>query len=247
MKLALLSDLHANLPAFQACLAHARALGATGFALLGDLVGYGPHPGPVVDLAMELAGQGAVVLRGNHEEAALEPPPDARTAEAVSAAWTHDRLNDAQRRFLAQAPLTAEVHGCLLVHASAHQPSAWHYVASAVEADRCLQAAHGAARVFCGHVHAQRLFYRGRGRDMMAFEPVAGVAVPLGAHRQWVATIGSVGQPRDGDPRAMYALLDLAHMQLVFHRVAYDHHATAQAVRTSGLPAAFADRLEQGR
>ena len=81
----------------------------------------------------------------------------------------------------------------------------------------------------------------------MKFKPTPGVAVPVPKHRHWLATIGSVGQPRDGNPQAMYALFDTDKMQLTFHRVAYDHAAAAAAIRRAGLPAYFADRLERGQ
>lgn len=249
MKLALLSDLHANRRALQACLAHARAAGAREFALLGDLVGYGAEPGEVVDMAMELAAAGAAVLRGNHEDAVLAPAAQARSAEQACATWTHAQLSDEQRRFLAGLPLTATVHDALLVHASAEAPAQWRYVEEPAQAQRCLRAAagQGIRHVFCGHVHEQRLFYVGRRAGVMAFEPAPDVPVSVGSHRDWVATVGSVGQPRDGDPRAMYALFDVAQHRLCFHRVAYDHRGAAAAVRRAGLPRDFADRLEQGR
>jgi len=101
VKLALLSDVHANLLALQACLAHARAAGATRFALLGDHVGYGAEPDAVVDVVMALAAEGAILVRGNHDEAALTRPSRRDTGEAISAAWTHDKLSEAQRGFLA--------------------------------------------------------------------------------------------------------------------------------------------------
>jgi diadenosine tetraphosphatase ApaH/serine/threonine PP2A family protein phosphatase len=101
--------------------------------------------------------------------------------------------------------------------------------------------------VFGGHVHHQSLYYRGTGRQLMAFKPTAGVSIPTPKHRQWIATIGSVGQPRDGNPRAMYAVFDSTLAKLTFHRVAYDHRAAAQAVRQAGLPEFFAQRLETGQ
>jgi diadenosine tetraphosphatase ApaH/serine/threonine PP2A family protein phosphatase len=81
----------------------------------------------------------------------------------------------------------------------------------------------------------------------MAFKPTAGVAIPTPKHRQWIATVGSVGQPRDGNPRAMYALFDDVAATLTFHRVAYDHRAAARAIRKAGLPEFFAHRLETGQ
>jgi diadenosine tetraphosphatase ApaH/serine/threonine PP2A family protein phosphatase len=105
----------------------------------------------------------------------------------------------------------------------------------------------GASLVFTGHVHEQRLFYQGAVGKLMAFEPTPGVAVPVRAHREWLATVGSVGQPRDGDPRAMYALYDANNAQLTFLRVPYDHEAAAAAIRRAGLPEANAARLAKGR
>ncbi len=81
----------------------------------------------------------------------------------------------------------------------------------------------------------------------MKFAPTPGVPVPMPRHRQWVATIGSVGQPRDGDPRAMYALFDMSAAQVTFHRVPYDYQSAAAAIRAAGLPEYFAKRLEDGR
>jgi diadenosine tetraphosphatase ApaH/serine/threonine PP2A family protein phosphatase len=105
----------------------------------------------------------------------------------------------------------------------------------------------GASKVFCGHVHQQQLYYRAADGHPMAFAPVPDVPVPLAAHRNWLAIVGSVGQPRDGDPRAMYALFDVAQARLSFHRIAYDHTAAAAAIRAAGLPESFATRLERGR
>jgi predicted phosphodiesterase len=248
MKLALLSDIHANLRALQACLDHAHAEGATRYALLGDLVGYGAEPAAVVDTAIELATAGATVLRGNHDDLAVTPPTQASTTGDQTAAWTHAQLDAGQRRFLAGLPLTAALGSALLVHASADAPADWHYVDNAQRAARSLDGAgEGVRHVLGGHVHHQRLYYRGSGRGLMEFVPTPGVAVPVPLHRQWLATVGSVGQPRDGDTRAMYALFDAAQCRLTFHRVGYDHRAAAAAVRRAGQPEYFASRLEEGR
>jgi len=101
--------------------------------------------------------------------------------------------------------------------------------------------------VFGGHVHQQTLYYKGSGRGLMAFKPTAGVPIPTPSHRQWIATVGSVGQPRDGRTDAMYALFDDVAQQLTFHRVPYDVPSAAGAIRATPLPPFFADRLEQGR
>ena len=255
MKLALLSDIHANALAFDACLAHAEVQGAQQVAVLGDSVGYGAEPAAIVQRLMALVAQGGTVLRGNHDAAAALPlekagtDSTAPTAESLSAGWTHQQLDPSERAFLGALPLTACEIPCLLVHASADAPERWHYVTDERSAAASLDAActNAAVRyVFGGHVHHQRLFYRGAGHGLMRFDPRPGVPIPVPEHRRWLATVGSVGQPRDGDPRAMYALFDTDALQLCFHRVPYDHLAAAAAVRAAGLPEFFASRLERG-
>ena len=252
--LALLSDLHSNIRALDACLAHARSQGATRYAILGDLIGYGAEPVDVLERVMALAAEGATVLRGNHDELACTPAAahlnDDLPMDDVAAHWTRTQIGPQHRRFITQLPLSAQLGASLLVHASADAPTAWHYVDSPQRADLSLKAAtgrEGVRRVFCGHIHRQRLYYRGKDARLMEFEPVPGVEIPLPPHREWLATIGSVGQPRDGDTRAMYAMFNEEQSRLSFHRVAYDHRAAAQAVRATGQPAFFASRLESGR
>ncbi|WP_114971864.1 metallophosphoesterase family protein [Rhodoferax ferrireducens] len=250
MKLALLSDIHANIQAFDACLDHARAQGAQQFALLGDLVGYGADPAAVVEQAQELAAGGALLIKGNHDAMAVAPPAEIKTVGETSARWTHAQLDDHQRHFLDSLPLTLQERHVLLVHASVDDPALWRYVYDQRAAAASLDAAAAwpeVRYVFGGHVHQQTLYYRGVGAGLMKFLPTPGIAVPVPRHRHWLATIGSAGQPRDGNPQAMYALFDTDKLQLTFHRVSYDHHAAAAAIRRAGLPAFFADRLEQGR
>jgi diadenosine tetraphosphatase ApaH/serine/threonine PP2A family protein phosphatase len=250
MKLALLSDLHANRHALLACLDHARRSGATHFAFLGDLVGYGAEPVAVLETVMEMAGRGALVVRGNHDEAAYGGPSCGGTGEQLASLWTQTQLGEAHRSFLQGLPLTAGFDDTLLVHADPHEPSRWQYLDRPALVGRALGAAQrlwGARKVFVGHVHQQQLYYRAADGHPMAFAPVPGIPVPLGAHRNWLAVVGSVGQPRDGDTRAMYALFDVAQARLAFHRIAYDHTAAAAAIRAAGLPESFALRLELGR
>lgn len=253
MKLALISDIHANRPALQACLVHARLQGADQFAFLGDLVGYGADPAAVLDDIMALAEQGALVLRGNHDDMALQPPQTQAgeaTLGAQGAQWTHDQLRLSHLEFLTQLPLTVTFKGLLLVHASADRPASWRYVDNAQAAGRCLDQAlaqQQGPHVLVGHVHHQALYYRGSGRHLMKFEPTPGLPVPTPAHRPMVACVGSCGQPRDGDPRAMYAMADLAQQKMVFYRVPYNHTEAAAAIRRAGLPESLAQRLERGR
>jgi predicted phosphodiesterase len=211
VKIALLSDIHANLQALNACMAHAKSQGVDRWALLGDLVGYGGNPQEVVAMAMRLADEGAWVIQGNHDVMAVKPPVDDQSMGSSTAQWTFAQLDASQREFLQALPLTAVSGSLLLVHASAHAPDRWHYVDSERAADLCADHAlqdFDARHVVVGHVHHQTVYYRGTGHSMMRFEPTAGVQVPMPSHRRWVATVGSVGQPRDHKPEAMYALYD---------------------------------------
>lgn len=250
MKLALLSDIHANLPALDACIAHAKAQGANQFALLGDIVDYGPYPAETVERCRQLQQDGAIVLRGNHDVCPTPEPDAATTWGDMISSWSFNQLNEIQRSWLAQLPLTAIIDKVFLVHATADAPEKWYYVQDERLASRSLDAAAkntDIRYVFGGHVHQQSLYYRGSGNRLMPFQPKNGIAIPVGVHRHWLATVGSVGQPHDGDTRANYALFDSDTAQLTFHRVSYDHLAVAQTMRVLGLPEALVTRLESGR
>jgi diadenosine tetraphosphatase ApaH/serine/threonine PP2A family protein phosphatase len=242
---AILSDVHANLEALEACLAHARSRGATGHAFLGDLVGYGADAAAVVERVMQLASDGAVTIKGNHD-AAIEKRDSYFNHDAHAALdWAAKTLSDAQKRFLAGLPLVAETPSACFVHASARSPAHWTYVDSPGAAEICTRAA-VAAVTFCGHVHDQKLYFGQPDGHMTTFTPVAGVNIPVKGRRRWVAIVGSVGQPRDRNPAAGYALFDDETRELTFFRVPYDHHAAARKVREAGLPGSLAWRIEAG-
>jgi diadenosine tetraphosphatase ApaH/serine/threonine PP2A family protein phosphatase len=249
MKIALLSDLHANRHALEACLADAHLRGAQQYAFLGDLVGYGAEPGAVLDIVMAMAREGAWVLRGNHDDAALGAAVGTDRADGAGAEWTRSQLTPAHCAFMHKLPLSLQHDFILLVHASANDPQRWDYVKDSISASLSLNAAAsaGASHVFCGHVHEQRLFFQGAAGRVMAFEPTPDIAVPTPRHRRWQATVGSVGQPRDGRREAMYAIFDKAAPQVTFVRVPYDHEAAARAIIAAGLPEFYAQRLAQGR
>ena len=250
MRLALLSDVHANIQALEACVAHARAQQAQRFVFLGDMVGYGADPGAVVDRIMQLTEEGALAIQGNHDAMAVTPPVEVKTVGDSTATWTHHELLPDQRDWISRLPLTVQYESALFVHASANDPHLWRYVYDARAAKDSLEGAAawpGVQYVFGGHVHLQTLYYQGAGGNLMPFAPQPGISIPVGKHRKWLATVGSAGQPRDGNTHAMYALFDMGRAQLTFHRVAYDHLAAAAAIRRVGLHEFFADRLEKGR
>ena len=250
MRTAPLSDIQANIQALEACLAHARSQQVDRFVFLGDMVGYGANPGAVVDRIMQLTEEGALALQGNHDAMAVSPPAEVRTVGDSTAAWTHHELLPDQRDWISRLPLTQQHEHALFVHASANDPQLWRYVYDARAAKDSLDGAAawpGVQYVFGGHVHLQTLYYQGADSALMPFAPQPGIAIPVPPHRKWLATVGSAGQPRDGNTLAMYCLFDMARAQLTFHRVAYDHFAAAEAIRRVGLHEFFADRLERGR
>ena len=246
MRLALLTDLHANLEALEAVLEHAQRQGAEKLAFLGDLVGYGADPGPVVDRVQAAVAAGALAIKGNHDEATTRGPPAAMRADAARAVtWTREHLRPEQLAFLAALPLTIQQGDRLFVHASAEDPSRWVYVLSAADAGRSLRATR-AREIISGHTHTPGLYHLAGDGSVGAFRPVPGTPIKLTAFHRWLVIPGSVGQPRDGNPAACYAMLDDAAGVLVYHRVPYDTERAARKIRAAGLPGDLGARLELG-
>jgi len=244
--LALFSDIHANRQAFSACLEAARARGAERFVFLGDFVGYGGDPEWVVETATALIADGAVAVRGNHDQAISTPSETMNEDAQAAIEWTRDRLTSAQRRFLAELPLALEEEDCLYVHSEASQPERWRYVQATPDAARSMIATR-AHVTFCGHIHKPALYSMSATAKMTSFVPVAGVPINLLKGRQWLAVLGSVGQPRDRNPAAAFAIYDTVAREITFCRVPYDVEAAARRIRDNGLPSWLAERLFLGR
>ena len=246
MLLGIFADIHANRQAFQACLDAARAKGVERMILLGDVVGYGGDPEWAVDTAAGLVEEGAIALRGNHDQA-IGTASESMNAEAQAAInWTRARLNPAQRRFLADLPLIREEEERLYVHSEASAPARWRYVQSASDAARSMIAT-PAQITFCGHIHRPQLYSMSVTAKMTSFVPVSNVPVGLLKGRQWLAVLGSVGQPRDGDPAASFVIFDTETREITYCRVPYDVEMAAERIREAGLPDWLADRLLVGR
>jgi len=243
---ALLTDIHGNREAFEACLAHADRRRIDRFVFLGDYVGYGADPGFVVETVCAFVARGAIALLGNHDSAAIGTRERMSDEAALAIAWTRTQLSSEQIEFLRSRPLTAEDGDRLFVHASAADPARWDYVIDEEAAARCFMATR-AERVFCGHTHVPALFHLTHTGEVAGFEPVAGIATPTTLLRRWVAVIGSVGQPRDHNPAACYVLHDDATGELTYVRVPYDIEAAQQKIRAAGLPAFLSNRLAWGR
>jgi diadenosine tetraphosphatase ApaH/serine/threonine PP2A family protein phosphatase len=246
VRLAVFTDIHANRPAFSACLDFARSHGADKIICLGDYVGYGADPEWTVETVMGLVEQGAMAVRGNHDQA-VGTATETMNAEAQAAIeWTRGRLSAPQRRFLDELPLTLTDEDRLYVHSEASQPAKWRYVQSTSDAGRSMLST-DAAITFCGHIHRPALYSMSATAKMSSFIPSAGVTVPLLRGRRWLAVIGSVGQPRDGDPAAAFAMYDTVLREMTYCRVPYHVEAAARRIYDNGLPAWLADRLWVGR
>lgn len=246
MRLALFADIHANRQAFAACLDAARARGAERLVCLGDIVGYGADPEWAVDTVVGLVSEGAIAVRGNHDNA-IGVPSDSMNADAQAAIdWTRGRLNGEQKAFLAGLPILREEDNRLYVHSEASDPAKWRYVRDTSDAARSMMATE-LQITFCGHIHRPGLYSMSSTAKMTSFVPTSGVSVQLLTGRRWLAVLGSVGQPRDGDPAASFAMFDTASREITYHRVPYDVATAAARIRANGLPHWLADRLPLGR
>lgn len=246
MLLAVFADIHANRQAFSACLDFARAHSAERIICLGDYVGYGADPEWTVETVMGLVEKGALAVRGNHDNAigALAETMNAEAQAAIE--WTRGRLSAPQRRFLAELPMALEDEDRLYVHSEASSPARWRYVESTADAGRSLLAT--AAHVtFCGHIHRPVLYSMSVTGKMTSFVPTSGITMQLLRGRRWLTIVGSVGQPRDGDPAASFAMFDTTSREITYCRVPYDVDAAAKRIRENGLPLWLADRLSVGR
>jgi predicted phosphodiesterase len=243
MKVAVISDIHANRQAFEATLEAVAASDAAELWCLGDLVGYGADPDACVELARRHA---AVCLAGNHDLAvAGEISMDEFSRGAsLAARWTREVMAPSNVEFLAGLRPQGEEGAIGLFHASPRDP-VWEYVLSTLLAELCLD--RQSQRVcLVGHSHVALSFVRREG-ELATGEPRrAGTLLDI-AEGEWLINPGSVGQPRDGDPRASWLLLDLDGQTASFMRTDYDITGAAAAIRAARLPDSLAERLEYGQ
>jgi diadenosine tetraphosphatase ApaH/serine/threonine PP2A family protein phosphatase len=239
VRIAVISDVHSNLVALDAVLAAAGSVDSVWH--LGDVVGYGPEPDGVVE---RLTERDAVGVRGNHDGAATGGNeiewfnPEARAAME----WTREQISETTRTWLDGLPKRREVGGLTLVHGSPRDPT-WEYVTT-VSIARASLSAISTRHGLHGHTHVPIVYTDVDGR-MRAFEPRAGNSVALDQGRMFLNP-GSVGQPRDGDPRASYLVLDLEAGTATWGRVRYDVDAVMRSMRAAGLPERLAERLRHG-
>ncbi len=251
MRILLLSDIHANLEALEACLAAAPAHDAV--ANLGDVVGYGASPNEVIDRSREL---GKVFVRGNHDKAAtgLLDLEDFNPLAATSAMWTREQLSSEHHEWLRELPHgpvpLENVPQAQLVHGSPADEDA--YVVSIGDALVPLLAV-STPLTFFGHTHLQGGFFA-NGSSADGFRPeyrtvgqAESVSLQLKPNTRYMINPGSVGQPRDGDWRAAFALFDTDAQIVHFHRTPYNLKSAQERILSANLPPRLATRLAAGR
>jgi diadenosine tetraphosphatase ApaH/serine/threonine PP2A family protein phosphatase len=240
MRVAILADIHANLEALEAVLEDAARQGCAKHAGLGDLIGFNADAVSCVDRLRDLD---CPVVRGDFEETLSEGPhfENANPVAAFAFRRDWDLLGPQRRQWLRQLPLTLEMDGITLVHGSLDHPSSWHYVVGLLDAGSSL--AYQKTHIcFHGHTHFPRVFRRVGTK----VEELVPDHLKLDESARYFINAGSVGQPRDGDPRACYVIHDFEHRTVTFRRVGYDWGKTQRKILDSGLPPMLAERLAGG-
>jgi predicted phosphodiesterase len=243
MKVAVVSDIHSNLQAFEAVLEAVADSDASELWCLGDLVGYGADPDACVELARRHT---AVCLAGNHDMAVVGELPldDFSRGASIAAQWTREVIAPANLGFLEGLRPKGQEGNIGLYHASPRDPM-WEYVLSALLAELCLDAQpHRICLI--GHSHVALSFARQEGQPATGEPCREGTELDVSSG-EWLLNPGSVGQPRDGDPRAAWLLLDLGGHAVSYRRTRYDVAGAAAAIRTARLPNSLAERLEYGQ
>jgi predicted phosphodiesterase len=240
MRVAILSDIHANLEALEAVLADARTQACTEFVCLGDIVGYNANPGECVEIIRDLA---CPVVKGNHDEQASIISSTEGFNELAEEAidWTRAQLSAEDKTWLSDLRLTRQVHDFTIVHATLDTPGQWGYVFNDLDAVASFTYQH-TSLCFFGHTHWPTAFVR----DDSVRRITVGQVV-LSAGKKYFINPGSIGQPRDRDWRAAYCILHTDRLVVEERRVKYDLAAAQRKVREAGLSDRLADRLAAGR
>jgi predicted phosphodiesterase len=243
MKVAVVSDIHSNRQAFEAVLEAVADSDASELWCLGDLVGYGADPDACVELARRHT---AVCLAGNHDMAVVGELPldDFTRGASIAAQWTREVIAPENLGFLEGLRPQGEEEAVGLYHASPRDP-VWEYVLSALLAELCLDAQpHRVCLI--GHSHVALSFVRHPGTSATGEPCREGTELDLSSG-EWLLNPGSVGQPRDSDPRAAWLLLDLDDHLASYRRTRYDVAGAADAIKAARLPNSLAERLEYGQ
>ena len=240
MRYGVFSDIHSNLEALEAVLKEVAKEGVDELLCAGDLVGYGPDPVGCLELLREKIGH---LVGGNHDRAVAGSLDLDWFNEPAQAAvlWTREALPQAQREYLKALPLVWKDAQVIVVHGSLDQPDQFHYVLN-VEAARASLKLQETPVAFIGHTHVPGVFLQERSDTSFVRAP----EFRLKPHQKALVNVGSVGQPRDADPRACYCIYDTSDQSLEFRRVPYPISRTQERMRKARLPEFLAQRLELG-
>jgi diadenosine tetraphosphatase ApaH/serine/threonine PP2A family protein phosphatase len=243
MRIALLSDVHGNLPAFKAVLADVESASVEQVWCLGDLVGYGAQPDACVELARKSCD---LCLGGNHDLVVTGEIPisDFSSSAAAAARWTQETISEETMAYLKSLVPQDPGREPALYHASPRDP-VWEYVLSTWQADECMDLMDGRVGAV-GHSHVALWFHRNDEGSVTGATADADLELDLSGGR-WLLNPGGVGQPRDGDPRAAWLLLDTSTWQAKWRRVDYPIDEAARAIEDAGLPRVLAERLYSGQ
>jgi len=243
MQVAICTDIHGNRHALEAVIAAAEAAGAEELWCLGDLVGYGAEPDACVALASEHC---SIVLAGNHDLAVVDilSLEDFSRGAALAAMWTRETISEETHAFLHALKPEGDGYGYGLFHASPRDP-VWEYVLSGLTAELCFDSTDYRVS-FIGHSHVALSFNRPEGEPATGQTRRDGTELDISAG-EWLINPGSTGQPRDGDPRAAWLLLDTEADTVVYHRTEYDIAGAQAAIRAARLPDSLAERLQYGQ
>lgn len=239
-KYAVFGDIHGNHEGLTAMLRDAAQQGVTHYACVGDIVGYNANPVECLEKIREL---GCIAVKGNHDHyCSLDQNLQGfhpLAADAVD--WSRRQLSTEQRRFLADLPFVARVGNFTIVHSTLDMPETWGYVFEELEAEASF---HYQMTTVCfyGHTHVPMAFEKG---DQVSGGVYNSLSVELG--KKYFVNVGSVGQPRDGDPRCGYCVFDVKKRHIELRRVPYDVALAQDKVRKAGLPDKLASRLGIGR
>lgn len=239
---AILGDIHANIDALNVVLEDARSQGVTDFVCVGDVVGYNSAPAECVRIIRDL---GCPVVRGNHDHyvSYLDTNlADFQTNAAQVVEWTRSQLSEDDIQWLHNLPLHRPVMGFMLVHATLDKPDHWGYVFDNQQAEANFSYQY-TQLCFHGHTHVP-IIYSNEPEGVMHYDPVD-FQLELG--QRLFVNVGSVGQPRDGNPRASYVIYDMSQRVIRFRRLDYDVEAAMERNRLAGLPEKCAARLAIGR
>jgi predicted phosphodiesterase len=240
MRIALFGDIHANLEALEAVLDDASRQGVTDYVCMGDIVGYNADPAACLE---RVKAMDCPTVKGNHDEDAsgTHSLDNMNPVAAAALQWTRDQLSEEQRQWLRRLRMVRQVSDFTVVHSTLDQPANWNYVTNRFDA--MSNFSYQFTQVcFHGHTHVPRVYAKSDKVQEVAAESVA-----IEENTKYFINVGSVGQPRDCDWRACYAIYDLEHQLVVFRRVEYDLPRTQAKIIAAGLPEMLAERIAEGR